>query len=283
MNACVTDFSDPEQMCHTAVMCWEITEYIVRHIRELNPAANDPCEVTQLDRTACQCPACPVGLLRPIAKQSQDLLCAFLIQNRLFDPKSSLYKDNSWNIYSEQDFKNRQPAYNLAFSTCLSFCPFSLQALLWKKKILGFSFKFPAFWGGVSHCQQGRSPASSSTVEVSHHRVPLLRHLNVHESPGWCWPEWGMWSLVARTVLASCVCITCKLHGDTPQPRLQDLEVSKLHRAQHSAALHLAQCWASRTFTPREGGQKVCSLCMGWPLLSLMHLKHSLSQIIPWV
>lgn len=46
-------------MCHTAVTGCEITEYIVRHVQELNPGADDPGEVTQLDGTACQCPFLP--------------------------------------------------------------------------------------------------------------------------------------------------------------------------------------------------------------------------------
>lgn len=45
-NAFVTDFLDPEQMCHTAAMCCETsTKYIVRHVRELNSPASDPCVV----------------------------------------------------------------------------------------------------------------------------------------------------------------------------------------------------------------------------------------------
>lgn len=46
-------------MCHAAVTGCEITEYIVRHVQELNPGANNPWEVTQLDGTASQCPFLP--------------------------------------------------------------------------------------------------------------------------------------------------------------------------------------------------------------------------------
>lgn len=78
-NACVTDFWDLEQMCHAAVMCCDTsTEYIVRHVQELNSPASDPCVVPWVDA------------LSALDASGEDLKIitnfhgAFLIQNKFF-------------------------------------------------------------------------------------------------------------------------------------------------------------------------------------------------------
>lgn len=61
VNARVTDVLGLEQMCHTAVIS---TEYIIRHVQELQSPANDPCVVTQLGHRQ----PVPTGPWMPLAR-----------------------------------------------------------------------------------------------------------------------------------------------------------------------------------------------------------------------
>lgn len=202
VNACVTDVLDLKQMCHTAVMCCEISiKYIVRHVKELHSPANDPYVVTQ--------PSVP---WMPLARSCNYKLfiVPFLFWTNFLLVIVNFIKTAHDIFNLEQYFKNRQPCHYLFFffTTSLSFCPSSIL------KELCSSFKVTVILGDTLQFQQGRSSTSISTLELAQQVTNLLSiylplsHMVFCQPPRSCWLEWkNLWASCLGSSLASCVCI----------------------------------------------------------------------------
>lgn len=273
VNACVTDVLDLKQMCHTAVMCCEISiKYIVRHVKELHSPANDPYVVTQ--------PSVP---WMPLARSCNYKLfiVPFLFWTNFLLVIVNFIKTAHDIFNLEQYFKNRQPCHYLFFFFLPPPSP-SVQALFWKNYVLplksqsSLEIHYSSSKGGLQPASPlWNLPNRLQTYCQSTFLSLTWFFVNPQGHAGWSERTYGphVWGVHWPPVSA-----LCDNSMKTLCPALSAGPWSYQTALSSTLSCTALSSVSSQHSHPENEGS--LPFCMEWPLLSLMHLQHGLSQII---